>query len=419
LPTAAIISTGTELLTGATIDSNSVFLSSRLQALGIKVVMKVTVSESREDLLRILEWSRESADLIITSGGLGPTKYDVTKETVSEFAGLKLELRKEAAEQIRAYFLRRKREMPRSNLKQAMFPPEAKVISNLRGTAPGMYLKHEQKLYVLLPGPPQEMKHMFIEGVEPLLKKEFSIGEGRIQNRIIKIFGQGESRVEELLQDLLVDSEECSISLLAKEGEIHICLTAQGDRPSSSQKKMDQIISLIQERLGNSIFGFDDESLVERVAYLLVNNNKTVALAESCTGGLVSKLLTDIPGSSQFFWGSGISYSNAAKMALLEVSAKNLEKYGAVSEVVAREMARGIRKVSGADFGLAITGIAGPAGGSDQKPVGLVYIALVEGDYELVKELRLAGDRNTIRLLAAKSCLDMLRRHIITGGSIH
>jgi nicotinamide-nucleotide amidase len=411
LKKAYLISTGTELLIGSTIDTNSVFLSEKLLALGIRVTGKSTIGDNPESIRNAFNIGLSSADIVISTGGLGPTFDDLTKTVASEVMGTTLELRPEEAERLQAFFDRRRRKMPEINLKQAKFPPEAEVLANPLGTAPGMYLKKGEKVIALLPGPPREMRPMYLNELEPLLCRDFRL-ERKSVMRTIKILGPGESQVEELIAEIMKNPAGCSLALIAHEGEVHIRVTAEGKDIDHSRGILDSISNRIKEKVGHNIFGYDDDSLSSIVAGLLKDQQKTIAVAESCTGGLLGRLLTDLPGSSSYFWGGVISYSNNAKTKMLNVDNAILDQYGAVSPQTAEAMARGIVKQSGADIGVSITGIAGPEGGTDSKPVGLVYIGLAEGGFCQSKELRFVGDRNGIRMLSAKSALDIVRRHL-------
>lgn len=407
---AYIISTGSELLLGTTPDTNSMFVAARLMEMGIKVIGKITVGDNKEQLSRAFQTGIESADMVISTGGLGPTFDDLTKIVASEIMGCTLILRPEEEERLRNWFAKRERAMPDINLRQAMFPAEAVVLANSKGTAPGMYLQKNGKTIILLPGPPREMRNMYLNEVEPLLKKDFAADMTKIIRKNIKIMGLGESQVEERLGDLMDCPAGLSMALLAAQGEVHIRLAAEAG--NGGDKALSDLTARIVERMGRNVFGFDDQTLVAKTAGLLISRGKKLALAESCTGGLLGKMITDIPGSSQYFWGGVVSYSNASKQLMLGVREETLTQYGAVSQETAREMARGILKISGADLALAITGIAGPSSENSEKPVGLVYIALAHEDTCDVKELRFGLGRDLIRILAAKSALDFLRRQM-------
>ncbi len=413
---AYLISTGTELLLGSTIDTNSIFLSKKLTEMGIRVIGKSVIGDNEEHLTTAFTVGLNSADIVISSGGLGPTKDDLTKEVACRVINCKMEIVEEEVRRIEKYFASRQRSMAKSNIKQAMFPPGSNILKNSMGTAPGMYLEKENKILVLLPGPPREMENMYIHEVEPLFKQKFYMGIKRPVIRTIKVFGPGESQVEEMLTDVFKNADGCSLALLAIDGEIHIKVTAEGEDINSSQEKMDVITRRINRIINNNFIGYDDETLSSKIAEYLKNTGKTVAVAESCTGGLLAKIITDLPGSSNYFWGSVTSYSNDAKKVLLNVNENTIEQYGAVSEETASEMAKAVVNKFGVDFGLATTGLAGPDGGIEEKPVGLVYIALAGQDFCRVKEMRFVGDRNSIRMLSAKTALDLLRRHLISGG---
>jgi len=413
---AYILSTGNELLLGTTIDSNSVYLSKKLRELGIKVIGKITVGDTRENLESAFRLAISSAEVVICTGGLGPTFDDLTKEVVCGLMKCKMQINQEIVDNLKAYFISRNRPMPDNNLSQAMFPPEATILPNRFGTAPGMYLPVQQdKKIILLPGPPCEMRNMYVEEVEPRLKEDFNLQQNKSNTRIIKVFGPGESQVDQILAGITKEVDKSNIALLAHDGEVHIRITAEDDQENSSEV-LEPIVEAVKVKLKDKIYGYDNDNLVSVVVQLLKERGQCLASAESCTGGLLSKLITDMPGSSEIFWGSVVSYSNQAKMKLLGVSPETLENYGAVSRETAREMAIGIRKVSGADYGLSITGIAGPDGGTKTKPVGLVYIALAADNTCIVKELRSRGNRKSIRIISTKSVLDLLRRQLLAGG---
>jgi nicotinamide-nucleotide amidase len=413
---ACIISTGTELLLGSTMDSNCMFLSQKLSDLGVQVITRFTVGDNREQIKNAFINGFKLADLVISSGGLGPTLDDLTKEIACEVAGCKMELVEEEVKHLQEYFACRKRRMPEANLKQALFPREAIILKNTKGTAPGMYLKKDGKVLVLLPGPPREMQAMYLQEVESLLKSDFNLDEKQSASCTIKVMGPGESQVDEMLMDIINEPRGCSMALLAHDGEVHIKVTAEGENSSHSKQILKEISGRIENTMDRYVFGHDEETLVGVVAQLLVSKGKRLAVAESCSGGLLAQMITDLPGSSRYFWGSVTSYSNAAKIKFLGVNENTLESYGAVSQETAEEMARGILGKSGCDFSLAITGIAGPDGGTREKPVGLVYIALAAEEICVVKEMHFAGGREAIRMLSAKTALDMLRRQLQYGG---
>ncbi len=409
---AFIIATGTELLLGSTIDTNSVFIAQRLMEAGIKVIGRTIVGDQYEEIYAAFAMGAQLADIIISSGGLGPTKDDLTKETACDFMQVELEVIDDEVAKIKEYFARRRKPMPESNIKQAMFPGEAIILANKVGTAPGMYLFKEQKTVIVLPGPPKEMKKMFLEEVEPLLQEKLKLTGKIAVARVIKVFGPGESQVEEMIKDVMDDPQGCSIALLAADGEINVRITAEGEDQEASQRILDGLTEKIKADIGPYIYGYDEDTLSSVVAGLLKEKGLTVAVAESCTGGYLSKTITDLPGSSGYFWGGAVTYSNEAKNSLIGVNNDIISHHGAVSEETAREMAWGVKKASGSNIAIAITGIAGPDGGTDDKPVGLVYLAAVSDEREKVFRVNFNSDREGNRILAVKSALDIVRRYL-------
>lgn len=412
---AYIIATGTELITGSTLDTNSVYFAQKLDELGIKVVGKSVVGDTPEFIEKAFAAGLEMADIVICTGGLGPTLDDLTKEVACKVMQVDMQIVEEELKKLKDFFARRNRPMPECNTKQAMFPKEAIRLKNSAGTAPGMYLSKDNKLVILLPGPPKEMTLMFDNEVYPLLMRDFNLKIGKSEPKNINIFGLGESQVEEKISDIMENPRGVSIALLAKEGEVHIRLTAEGEDKEDSQNIMSDIAGKIVEKLGDYVYGYNEDTLNSVVAGLVKKKNFTMAFAESCTGGLLSKMITDLPGSSEYFWGGMVTYSNEAKQKILGVKGDTLARYGAVSEETAREMLNGILKISGADIGAAITGIAGPGGGSEEKPVGLVYVAVGNREQSIVKKLNFVGSRSMIRTLSAKTALDLLRRELSRG----
>ena len=411
---AYLISTGTELLLGSTLDTNSIFLSRKLAEIGIKVIGKSVVGDNQEAIEAAMKLGLSSADVVITTGGLGPTRDDLTKEIACSVAGVELKLIAAEEERLREYFERRHRPMPEINLKQAMFPAQAVIISNTNCTAPGMYLPLDNnKIIICMPGPPREAEPMYESYVQDLLSQAYNLVSQSSASRIIKVLGPGESQVEDMLAEVIDQAENYNLTLLARDGEIDIRLTAEGKDYDDSLLILNQITEQINQKMGKSVFGYDEDTLVGVVAQLLSSHNMTLAVAESCTGGLLGKMITDISGSSRYFWGGVISYSNQAKQEVLGVSSVTLNNHGAVSRATALEMAQGVKRLAGTDLGVSITGIAGPDGGSIEKPVGLVYIAVVGDNLEQVREMHFVGSRDAIRMLSAKSALDLLRLQLV------
>lgn len=410
MKTAYIVSTGTELLLGNTIDTNALYLSRELSAMGIRVIGRTTVGDNREMIVNGLRTGYDLAELVVCTGGLGPTLDDLSREAAAEVLNLPLVHSEPELERIRRYFACRRREMPESNRKQAMFPACARILVNRAGTASGFMVSRNGKNLVLLPGPPREMEVVFKESLQPVLRDLIHQTGRVVLTRTIKVVGLGESQVESLLGDVIADPDGCSIALLAKDGEVHIRVTRDGATESAAESTLESVIERMRKNLGDNIYGEGDETLPGVIIRLLSNKGYNVALAESCTGGMAAKMLTDIPGSSAVFWGGVVSYSNEAKTRILGVSDETLKRYGAVSPETAREMARGMRNLAGSTFGISLTGIAGPEGGTYEKPVGLVYLGMATAEGEETRELRLMGGRDGIRTLAARTALDWLRR---------
>jgi len=411
---AEIVATGTELLLGETLNTSVHFLTGKLSSLGIEVDYHTTVGDNSERLEQVLRQAIERTDLLVTTGGLGPTVDDLTKELVAKVLNIKMELDPSSLEQIKQFFGRRKAPMPLNNEKQAYFPQNSKILPNPIGTAPGAIIEKNGKTVIILPGPPFEMTPMFNTYVWPELQKNIDPNAERMNERVLKVFGMGESAIEEVLADL-ISLTNLSMSLLAKRAEMHIRLVARSSRKMSTEA--DEVLNRAEEeirrRLGNKVFGRDQETMIGIVGQLLKNQQLTIATAESCTGGLLGASLTQEPGSSGFYLGGVISYSNSLKQGLLGVNEESLLKYGAVSEEVASEMAEGIRSQVGADLAISTTGIAGPGGGTDQKPVGLVYVGLATAKGVQVEKIQLYGEREYVRQLTVQAALNRVRVHML------
>lgn len=411
---AEIVATGTELLLGETLNTSAHFLTGKLSSLGIEVDYHTTVGDNPERLEQVLRQAIERTDLLVTTGGLGPTVDDLTKELVAKVLDIKMELDPSSLEQIKQFFGRRKAPMPLNNEKQAYFPKNSKILPNPIGTAPGAIIEKNGKTVIILPGPPFEMTPMFDTYVWPELQKNIDPNAERMNERVLKVFGMGESAIEEVLADLM-RLPNLSMSLLAKRAEMHIRLVARSSRKTSveAEEVLNRAEREIRQRLGNKVFGRDQETMIGIVGQLLKNQQLTIATAESCTGGLLGAALTQEPGSSGFYLGGVVSYSNSLKQGLLGVSEESLIKYGAVSEQVAKEMAIGIRVKAGSDLAISTTGIAGPDGGNDQKPVGLVYVGLATPKGVQVEKIQLYGERESVRQLTVQAALNKVRVHML------
>ncbi|NLN53658.1 MAG: competence/damage-inducible protein A [Firmicutes bacterium] len=409
---AEIIATGTELLLGQTVNTNARFLSEKLAQMGIDVYWHTVVGDNAVRLEAALRLALSRSDIIITSGGLGPTMDDLTKETVAKVLQLPLEVNAEWERQLINMFASRGSKMTQNNYKQALLPRGAKLITNDYGTAPGIWLEHRDKIIVLLPGPPRELEPMFIEKIMPLLPSSGS----SLVSRTLKVVGLGESSVEDKLAEIIAAQTNPTIAPLAKLGEVHLRLTAKARSKTECQELLDETEAKLTARLGNAIYARDEQTMGSVVAELLSKNKLSLALAESCTGGYLAHTLTNIPGSSSFFSAGLVTYSNEAKSKLLGIPLQFIEEHDAVSAEVGRAMASQVREVAESDLGLGITGIAGPTGGTADKPVGLVYIALATPTTVTCQRFNFFGKRENIKERAVMSALNMLRLYLIQLG---
>ena len=364
-----LISVGTEILLGDILNTNVQYLSKALACLGIGVTHHSTVGDNRQRLLDTLETAFTRCDAVILTGGLGPTPDDLTKETCAEYFGKELYLDDKILEEIESYFRLKNIVMPESNKKQALVPEGSIVLKNNNGTAPGFIMEKDGKIIVILPGPPKEMVPMYRESVEPYLR---NFTNELILSKNIRTFGIGESAMSEMVEDLLEGSNP-TVAPYAKSGEALLRVTAKAASEEDAESLMTPVIDEIKSRLGDYIYGIDCASIEEAVAKLLMERQQTVAFAESCTGGLCAKRLTDIPGTSEIFHCGVVSYANDIKMKVLGVKAETIEKHTEVSSECAKEMAEGVRLLADADYGVSITGYAGPG---DDEEVGLIYIGI-------------------------------------------
>lgn len=408
---AEILAVGTELLLGDILNTNAQFLAQELASLGIEVYYQTVVGDNPKRLEDTIFHAFSRADLIITTGGLGPTEDDLTKETAAKYFDEKLVLDEKALAQIDKFFKRIGREMTENNVKQAMVPEHhGVVLYNENGTAPGIIIEKNGKMIVMLPGPPKETVPMFLNQVKPYLAKKQEV---TFVSRILRVAGVGESAMETEVKDLIDAQTNPTIAPYAKDGEAILRITARAKDEAEANRLIDPVAEVLRERLGHAVYAEGETDMETVTAELLLEKNKTLAAAESCTGGMIVSSLIEYAGISKVLLEGCVTYSNDAKMRRLGVKAETLEKYGAVSPETAAEMAEGIARTSGADIGLATTGVAGPDGGTPEKPVGLVYIALHYDGKTKVKEFRFAGKRNKIRERAAYAALDWLRRTLL------
>ncbi len=408
---AEIISIGTELLLGHIVNTNAAFLSQKLAEIGIDVYYQTTVGDNPQRLIESIKRSVRRSDIIITSGGLGPTVDDVTIEAIAALLNRRLVLNKTVLKGVKAYFKLRKVKFPIETMRQAYIPEGVKWIRNNVGTAPGLLVEYMGKTIVCLPGPPREIESMFVKDVIPYLKK-LGKSDWVIRSRTIKTTGLAESQVDGRVRDLLKLKPPTTVGIYAKLRHVELKIMTKAKNEKAAAKAISGIEKKIRGRLKGYIFGYNEETLEETVAKMLIKKRLTIAVAESCTGGLLSHRLTNISGASKYFLMGIVAYSNEIKEKLLFVPEKLLNRHGAVSGPVALEMAKGIRSLGCTDIGIGITGIAGPTGGTKKKPVGLVYLALVTDNKQIVKELRFTGSREEIKFQASQVALDLIRKNV-------
>jgi len=407
---AEILAVGTELLMGQIVNTNAQYISSKLPDVGVGVYYQSVVGDNPERLKESLKLALDRCDVVITTGGLGPTQDDLTKETIADVFGRKLVLHEESLQDIKNYFNKLGRKMSLNNEKQAFMPENCIILRNNNGTAPGCIIEDGEKVVVMLPGPPAEMKPMFNDSVIPYFKKKSTF---TIESKFLRVFGIGESAMETAIIDLIDGQTNPTIATYAKEGEVTLRVSAKTKPGEDAQLILKPVVDEIKKRAGDCLYSDEDKTLDVVAAELLLQKNITISTAESCTGGLISETLTNIPGISNVFIGGAVTYSNGSKMEFLGVKEQTLHEYGAVSRETASEMAEGIRKRLKTDIGISVTGIAGPGGGTELKPVGLVYIGLATEKGTITKELRLLGNRKKIRTITSLHVFDMIRRHVL------
>jgi len=409
---AEIISIGSEILRGQITDTNANFIAKKLVELGIDLEHISVVSDNSESLLSTLKLAFQRSDLIITTGGLGPTEDDITYQAIARALNLKLIKYPEAEENLKKILNKIKIKVSPSNLKQVYLPEGAKIIINQYGTAPAMILEKDNKIICSFPGVPHEMKRLIEENLFPYLKEKFPPSVIK-KSKILKVTGLGESSVNELTRDYINKQTNFSFGIYANPEDIQVQITTQAPTEKETDKLLQSSLNQLTKILGNYIYGSDDETLEEVVGNLLKTKKIKVAVAESCTGGMLGEMITRIPGSSEYFQGGVISYNAKIKKDLLKVPPGAIKKHGEVSEQVARLMAEGVRRCCHSDIGISITGIAGPGGATEKKKVGLVYMALADGKKTITQKHQLFGNRQLIRLRAARRALNMLRMYLM------
>ncbi len=408
---AEIIAVGTELLMGQINNTNARYVSSRFPDADVYVYYHTVVGDNEKRLAGCIRTAMDRADVLLLTGGLGPTQDDLTKETVAGVLGLEMLPDEQTLENIREFFRKRGRKACPNNEKQGYFPKGSVIVRNDNGTAPGCIIEHEGKVVIMLPGPPWEMEPMFENSVMPYFMKD---AVHKLHSVYVRMFGIGESDMEDRIKDLVSKQQNPTIAPYAKMGEITLRITAKYiPGREDPEKLIKSVMDEIRKRLGGYIYSTKNEELHEKTASLLIESRTTLALAESCTGGRLASMLTDIPGISSVFKGGVVAYSNDMKKEMLGVGDGTLTSHGAVSEGTAAEMAEGIRARARSDIGLSITGIAGPGGAVPGKPIGLVYVGLATGDDTKTVKLNLWGGRERIRHIACLNALDIIRRYLL------
>ncbi|PJB39287.1 MAG: competence/damage-inducible protein A, partial [Deltaproteobacteria bacterium CG_4_9_14_3_um_filter_44_9] len=409
---AEIITIGNELVSGSVIDTNSSFLAERLLSIGIEVTRITSVGDNELDITDSLESALQRSEVILITGGLGPTPDDITAEVAAKTLGRELVINEEALDWVKGFFKKLGLEMSPNNEKQALIPERTELIMNPTGTACGFLAREKDKLVFFLPGVPRELVRMTDESILPILQREK--GEGfQFKTTTLKVFGLGESKIAELIKDVVQKCESVRIGFLPNYPENYIKITAKGLDYEETSTIVSTIEEEITKQLGDYIFGRDDQTLEGVVGDLLRENRDTIAVAESCTGGLISHRLTNVPGSSDYMMRGIVAYSNQAKTDLLNIPASLIDESGAVSSKVAEKMAQGVRELGKTTLGLAVTGIAGPGGGTPDKPVGLVFISLSDKKETVLKGYNFPGNRAQIRLAASHAALDLVRRYYL------
>ena len=410
---AELIAVGTELLLGNIANTDAQMISEKLSAMGITVHHHTVVGDNPQRLTEALETARKRADIIITTGGLGPTYDDLTKQTICKTFGRELELHEDILEEIRSWFqIKMGREMPENNIQQALLPTGSTIFDNPVGTAPGCAFEENGVHVLMLPGPPFECRYMFENRAAKYLEK---LTDGVIVSHEIKIFGMGESSVEEALREPMTKLTNPTLAPYAKLNECMVRATAKAETREAAEKMLAPLVEQVRETLGDVVYGVDVESLEAVVSDLLREREMTLSAAESCTGGLIAKRLTDLPGASSVFRGGVVSYTNGVKAGVLGVPEELLEEYGAVSEPVARSMAECCRRICGSDLAVSVTGVAGPDRDDRGNDVGTVYIALASEGRTLCRKLSCGKGRgrDRVRSAAASSAFDLIRRQLL------
>ena len=405
-----IITVGTEIILGDILNTNTHYLSNELANMGIDVYYQITVGDNEQRLLSQLKESFKRSDLVILTGGLGPTEDDITKEVCAKYFNMEMEFHEQSWDKIIEIHNKMNRKPTENNRKQAYFPKGSLILPNKYGTAPGCIMEKDKKTIIVMPGPPKEMKPMFDNYVKPFLLKD---NKNILKSKVLRIIGMGESKIENDLLDLIDKQINPTIATYAKDGECTVRITAKGKNEKEVESLIEPISNEIKSRFKEKVYGEDDTAIEDEVAKILVDNNLTIAVAESCTGGMVAADLINYPGISSVFMEGCVTYSNEAKMMTLNVKKETLNTVGAVSEQCAKEMSEGVAARHNTNIGLSTTGIAGPEGGSEDKPVGLVYMGITINNKTIVKKYIFNGNRQQIRSRACKTLLNDLRLELL------
>lgn len=409
----SMLAIGTELLMGTTVNTNSSKLSELVNELGLNVLYHFTVGDNPNRIKESLEYLLEKSDIVITTGGLGPTQDDITRDTIAEAAKKKLVLEKEVVKKIEGFFNSINMEMTENNIKQACFPEGSVILENNNGTAPGFISEFENKIVIALPGPPHEMGPMFTESVRSYLMEKSNC---EMVSKYLTFFGIGESSAEAKIDDLVTNQTNPTIATYAKPGEVTIRVTAKASTKEEAVKLIEPTTREIKNRIGEYLVSEEHKSLLEVVAEELISRKISISLAESCTGGLLASQFTNISGISSVFNRSYVTYSNDSKVELLGVKSETLKDYGAVSEETAKEMVEGLKEKTNSDICVSITGIAGPNGGTEEKPVGLIYIGVSYNGKVVVTKNNFRGNRSRVRHYSCLKALDLIRRSILENN---
>ncbi len=410
---AELVSIGTELLLGEIVDTNAAYMSQRLAEIGVDVHFRHTVGDNLGRIVSVLELAMSRSEVVLICGGLGPTQDDLTRESIAEVTERPLVSDPEAEECLREFFARRGFTPTPNNLKQTTVPRGGELLDNHCGTAPGLYVEHDDKLLIAVPGPPAEMREMMQFQVLPRLRERLGDALSPVHTRVLRLTDIGESTLVSEIDDIIREQTDPTIAPYAAPGEVTLRLATKAGDECNAGRRLDQMEARLRERVGRFVYGVDDETMEVAVGKALRESNAAVAVAESCTGGLIASRITDVAGSSEYFLGGVVAYADEVKQRVLGVPAETLAEFGAVSEETARAMVTGVRELYGSDYALATTGIAGPGGGTEAKPVGLVYVAVADDRGTECRRQNWPGTREQFKRRVSQNALNLLRKRIL------